>query len=216
MGFSKWVVIITGFFLLASCEEGSMAPDDSSSGNNVTDSGKNHFPDSLVGCETREERELVQKIREYRGAEGLDSIPVSKALSKVADLHVKDLIEHAPHTQSRNCNLHSWSNTGNWSACCYTSDHDHAECMWDKPRELTDYEGDGFEIAYGGSGANASAEAALSAWKDSRSHNTVIINEGQWRDIKWEAMGVSIKGGFAVVWFGQEGDPEGSPSACKK
>ena len=56
------------------------------------------------------------------------------------------------------CNLHSWSDKGPWSACCYTPDHAQAQCMWDKPSELTNYPGNGYEISAAG---YDSAQAAL-------------------------------------------------------
>ena len=37
-------------------------------------------------------------------------------------------------------------------------------CMWNKPRELTSYIGDGYEIAYWSS-EGATAAAALNGWK---------------------------------------------------
>jgi hypothetical protein len=77
--------------------------------------------------------------------------------------------------------------------------------MWDKPRELTWYTGDGYEIAYWSS-AGASAEEALKGWKKSNGHNTVIINGGVWRDAQWKAIGIAIQGEYAVVWFGKEED----------
>jgi hypothetical protein len=49
------------------------------------------------------------------------------------------------------CNMHSWSDKGFnvWNSCCYTSDHAEAECMWDKPREITfgSFTGFGYENA---------------------------------------------------------------------
>jgi hypothetical protein len=38
--------------------------------------------------------------------------------------------------------------------------------MWDKPREMTDYEGNGYEIAFGSYGMDATAYMALSVWID--------------------------------------------------
>ena len=75
--------------------------------------------------------------------------------------------------------------------------------MWDKPRELTSYHGDGFEIAFWCS-ADANANEALESWKSSSGHNEVIINSGIWRDNPWQAIGIGIFGSYAVVWFGTE------------
>lgn len=76
--------------------------------------------------------------------------------------------------------------------------------MWNKPRELTSYIGDGYEIAYWSSeGATA---AALNGWKKSRGHNAVIINQDIWKNVQWKAIGIAIRGEYAVVWFGKELD----------
>lgn len=150
-----------------------------------------------------EETKLYKLLMEYRREKGLPVIPLSKSLTKVAQIHVKDLNEN--YNRSSTCNMHSWSNTGNWSACCYTSDHAQAQCMWNKPRELTSYKGNGYEIAHGSWGAAVDAQGALNGWKSSPGHNGVIINNGIWKD-DWNAIGIGLSGGFSVVWFGNEAD----------
>lgn len=157
---------------------------------------------------TTAEKELYDLIIDYRSTLGLGDIPLSSSLTYVAQQHVNDLVENNP--TSNNCNLHSWSDKGNWSACCYTADHAEAACMWDKPRELTDYTGNGYEIAYFQSN-EATPEEALSAWQNSSAHNDVILNNGSWSN-KWNAIGLGIRGKYAVVWFGNEEDPTGEPS----
>ena len=77
---------------------------------------------------------------------------------------------------------------GEWGACCYTSDHAQASGMWNKPRELTRYTGEGFEIAFGADGEartgfSATAEVALQGWKSSRLHHDVILNREQWEGV---------------------------------
>ncbi len=147
---------------------------------------------------------LAEVINEYRASKGLSKIPISPSLTKVAQLHVKDLAENHPNQGV--CNLHSWSDKGNWSACCYTSDHKNAKGMWNKPKELTSYKGYGYEIA-ASSSAELTAELALSIWKTSRGHHNVILNKGMWKK-EWKAMGAAIYKGYAVVWFGHEKDTE--------
>lgn len=211
----KWLSIVVTLLIMVGCEEGSMSPDDSPSDEDHADSSSQQIADSLMGCNSEKERELIDLIQEYRAEEGLDAIPISQALTKVADLHVRDLIEHAPHeNDTANCNLHSWSDAGSWSTCCYTPDHANASCMWAKPGELTDYEGSGYEIAYGRTGYTPTPEGSLEAWKDSEDHNNVIVNKGDWRNYEWEAMGVSLIEGFAVVWFGTSTDKQGEPGHC--
>jgi hypothetical protein len=113
---------------------------------------------------TSEEQKLYDLIMDYRKGKGLPSIPFSCSLTKVAQAHVKDL--HLNKPDQNTCNMHSWSSKGSWSSCCYTDDHAEAECMWDKPREMTDYEGNGYEIAFGSYGMDATAYMALSVWID--------------------------------------------------
>jgi hypothetical protein len=86
--------------------------------------------------------------------------------------------------------------------------------MWDKPREITSYEGNGYEI-----GTNAphveEPEDALTAWQSSPPHDAVIVNEGDWSDHEWTAIGVGIYDGYAAAWFGERTDPaEGTPPSC--
>lgn len=91
--------------------------------------------------------------------------------------------------------------------------------MWDKPRELTSYKGDGYEIAYFSNFDYASddefVEDALKSWKASKGHNEIIINAGKWLTAEWKAMGVAVFGDYTVVWFGELNDPAGKPSRCE-
>lgn len=158
----------------------------------------------VAGCEeesTVARDDLAGLINEYRKDRGLDEIPHSVSLTKVAELHVRDLADNQP--VKGNCNLHSWSDKGSWSSCCYTDDHAQAACMWNKPRELTDYPGNGYEIA-AWSSIDITAEQALSLWKESSGHNNVILNKETWKNIEWNAMGAAMYKGYAVVWFGKE------------
>ena len=155
-----------------------------------------------------EELKLYTMINDYRNSKGLKNIPISKSLTFVAQTHVRDLVNNKPY-MGANCNSHSWSNEGKWTSCCYTSNHARAKCMWDKPRELTSYMGNGFEIATGylsNPEYKMTAEKALQSWKGSSGHNNVIINRDKWNDSEWNAIGIGIYKGFAVVWFGEEKD----------
>ncbi|HEY8401646.1 MAG TPA: CAP domain-containing protein [Cytophagaceae bacterium] len=169
-------------------------------------------------CLNSEEEKLFKLIQEYRKSEGLPPIPFSVALTKVAKAHVKDLNEN--HPDIKNCNAHSWSDKGQWKGCCYTSDHKEASCMWNKPRELTNYKGNGYEIAFGSSDPIyrsyiATAEDALDGWKNSPGHNNVILNKEIWKKSPWKGMGLAVSGSFAVVWFGEEPDENSKFSICK-
>lgn len=151
-----------------------------------------------------EEQKLYDQIMELRKEYGLAEIPHSPSLTIVAQAHVKDLTLNAPEVGQ--CNMHSWSDKGEWSACCYTDDHAKASCMWDKPGELTNYKWNGYEIATRTS-EGITAEKALESWIDSPLHLNVIINADIWSQ-KWNAIGIGIYENYSVVWFGNQIDPE--------
>lgn len=85
---------------------------------------------------------------------------------------------------------------GKWEPCCYTDDHKKATCMWDKPKEIAGYGKNGYEISYY-SGAGANAAEGIAGWKTSTGHNQVTINDGIWKKITWNAIGVGI---YKGVW----------------
>ena len=147
--------------------------------------------------------EIIRLVNAYRVENGLTAIPASPSLCTVASVHTRDLVDNAPHSSSE-CNLHSWSNAGSWSPCCYTRDHAEARCMWDKPRELTSYPGNGYENAVSGTSDPA---RALASWRGSSGHNAVILNQGIWESRTWRALGAAGHDGYAVLWFGSEVDP---------
>lgn len=156
----------------------------------------------LTGCSPAA-LQLINLVNAYRAENGLPAISVSPSLCTVAATHTRDLAEHAPHAQP-GCNLHSWSDRGDWTHCCYTPDHTQAACMWNKPRELTGYRGNGFENAAAGV---ATPDDALRSWKSSPAHNAVILSRDIWGDQPWRAIGADVHAGFAVLWFGEEADP---------
>ena len=165
----------------------------------------------LPGFSLNKEEDMIYRlINQYRQQKGLGAIPLSRNLTYVAKLHVQDLAENTPY--NRRCNLHSWSDKGPWTACCYTEDHDKAACMWEKPGEVSNYTGFGYEIAYWTNEPLTPedfAKKTLAGWKRSVPHNTVIVNQGKWREKRWNAIGVGVYKGYAAVWFGEEKDTEG-------
>jgi len=171
-------------------------------------------PDS---CLSDVELQLAMMINTYRAEKGLPSVEFSASLCRVARIHTQDLENN--YKPSDRCNMHSWSDKGRWTPCCYTPDHKQSANMWNKPRELTSYRGNGYEIAFYTTGNYDSpaqfAREILNGWKGSPGHNEVIINKGKWKDVSWKAMGIGISGGYACVWFGEEKDPAGKPSVCK-
>ena len=89
--------------------------------------------------------------------------------------------------------------------------------MWNKPRELTNYHGDGYEIAYWTNEPLSPADFAsksLTGWKRSPEHNEVILNKGMWKTADWNAMGVGYYLGYTVIWFGKEPDVEPEILPC--
>ena len=155
------------------------------------------------------ERQLYQLLNRYRNSKGLPAVPLSLSLAHVARSHARDLRVAKPQGA---CSLHSWSRRGGWTACCYTLDHLLKECMWHKPRELTPYPGNGYEIAAFYEGAKRDGIApqlALHILQDSYEHNRVILNQGPWVSHPWASAGVGMSGSYAVAWFGEEHDPCG-------
>lgn len=163
-------------------------------------------------CLSDEETKLYNLIMDYRKEHRLPPIPLSEKLSFVAQTHAHDLTAHYEFDVKNRCNPHSWSSKGTWTSCCYTNDHKKASCMWSKPKELTGYPGDGFEIVYYSS-AGANAVEGLAGWKISPGHNPLLINSGTWANVKWNAIGIGIHKEYGMVWFGQEADPD-KPGAC--
>lgn len=156
------------------------------------------------------EANLYYLINEYRESLGLSKLSFSKSLTSVARAHVKDSHDYTPRLQLDDRgiqgNLHSWSNNGNWSGGAYTPDHEHAQIMWDKPSELTDYTGAGYEISvYHSIGIDP--KLALDLWKSSSGHNEVIIGDNDWSFIT--TMGVAMDKNYSHVWFGGDEDPAG-------
>ena len=156
---------------------------------------------------TQEELKLYNLINKYRASNGLKAIPLSTCLTEVAHIHVRDLEDN--HPDGEGCNMHSWSAKGKWQSCCYTPDHAQKQCMWNKPKELTSYSGNGFEIAAQYS-EPMDANQALTLWKGSQYHNEVLLNKGVYTR-EWKAMGVGIYKNHSVVWFGHEPDNNGEP-----
>ncbi len=152
-------------------------------------------------CVSEEEKKLYDLIMQYRKSKKLKPIPYSEKLTRVAQAHVRDLEDHFDYENRGDCNPHSWSDKGTWSSCCYTPDHKQAKCMWDKPKEISGYEGEGYEIAFYSSDG-AEADEGIEGWKKSAGHNPLLINSGTWEKLEWKGIGVGIHGKYAVVWFG--------------
>ncbi|MEA5496002.1 CAP domain-containing protein [Limnoraphis robusta] len=162
-----------------------------------------YAPSSLDGMEP-EELQLYNLVNEYRIENNLSPIPASKALTTVANRHVLDLAENIGTL------THAWSDAP------YSGDDPNTwSNMWTAPQRFnTGYPGNGYENAAGYSGFNTStltAEDAFDLWKNSPGHNAVILNQEQWANREWNALGVGLYQGYGVIWFGEEVDPTGTP-----
>lgn len=161
-------------------------------------SGSSGTPADDETC-TAAELELIDLVNAYRMQNGLPAVPVNEDLCAVAHTHAVDLAEQGPQNAA-GCGLRSWSNAGVWSACCYTEDLAEVQCMWDKPRELTSYTGNGLEVV----AESTDPAGALSMMQAETYGNAIMLNSGIWDDFPWRSVGASIHGGFALVWFGPD------------
>ena len=168
------------------------------------------LPESF--CITKNEYRLYQLINKYRQENGMSVIPVSSSLSYVARIHVRDLAENRPDTSY--CNLNSWSDKGPWTSCCHSKFTPEPECILNKPRELTDYEGEGHELCYWDS-EGADADTVFHFWSSVKAARDMILNREKWVLYGWNAMGVGIYKGYASVWVGEKIDQEKEPAICK-
>jgi len=155
-----------------------------------------------------DEIKLYQMINDYRRKYDLPPIPLSACLCYVASSHVKDLFYNHPDQEP--CNSHSWSDRGPWKAFCYPRDENKKNSVWDKPKELTQYKGKGYEIVYWENNP-ADIDSVIHFWKSIGYFNSFLLNTGKWQGQKWEALGVGIYENYACAWFGEVSDPLGPP-----
>lgn len=164
-------------------------------------------------CMNENELKLAEAINKIRKKHGKKPIKLSVSLTYVAETHVKDLQINHPDTSI--CNLSSWSNKGKWTPVCYNPYVVDRKAMWDKPRELTRYPYNGYElVAYMQDGIILDSLSEL--WDTLAESLDMITTEGVWAKKHWEAMGVGISGNYASVWFGQREDRKGAPHVCSK
>lgn len=164
-------------------------------------------------CISSAELDLFNKINAYRIERGLSELTLSKSLSYVAYLHVRDLMINRPDT-AKGCNMHSWSARGSWSAFCFPKEQSRKKSVWDKPREITRYPGQGYEVIYHTSEGDANPDDAMSLWRSVPASQAIILNTGRYLKNKWKVAGVAIYKGYASVWFGEANDPETAVRLC--
>ena len=162
-------------------------------------------------CLTRDEYRLYSLVNDYRVAKGLSIIPVSKSLSYVAKIHARDLYLNNPDTSF--CSLNSWSDKGPWTDCCHSKYTPNPYCILNKPKELTQYQGEGHELVYWDSEA-LHPDTVFLFWSAISQAREVLLNEKKWSFFNWKAMGVGMYKGYASIWLGEALDDEAEPTIC--
>lgn len=162
-------------------------------------------------CITEEEFTLYKYINEFRKSNFMAPVSLSKSLSFVARQHVNDLNTNKPYNSE--CNYHSWSEGGKHEGCCFSKNDPSFDCMRNKPKELTTYKGEGFELVYWENG-QVFADAVIDEWKTITPSKDMILNRSRWQDYTWNAVGVAIEGNFALLWFGTTQDSQNETTVC--
>ncbi len=165
--------------------------------------------DSL--CIKENELHLYNLVNKVRIENEEDIIPLSRDLTYIAKLHVGDLTLNHPDTSV--CNMHSWSDKGDWIPCCHNIYLPKSECMLMKTQELTEYKGPGYELTFWDT-FDAEADSVIALWRSIDVSMDMINNHGNYADLEWRAMGVAISGQYALVWFGAEEDKSELLSLC--
>ncbi len=169
----------------------------------VSYSAENTSNDSVVRGVSQEETILFNMINDMRRQNKLSSFPLSNDLCIVARTHIADIIKYKP--QERGCSLHSWSGNGKWTSCCNTKELFGIQCMKAKPREITGYPGEGYELIYWGED-NATPAEAVELWKQVEASSDMILSRAKWSAYQWKAIGVGMQDGYAILWLGDAED----------
>ncbi|MFZ4549137.1 MAG: hypothetical protein ACOYN4_16940 [Bacteroidales bacterium] len=159
--------------------------------------------DTVSNPVSQDEAILYNMINDMRQQNKMPTIPLSEALCMVAHVHLTDLIANKP--QEKGCSIQGWSKSVKWTACCNTKDAAGIKCMTSKPKEITGYPGNGYELAFWGEEKATPADAAA-MWKQANASADMILSRGRWKGFQWKAIGVGIKDGYAVLWLGDKTD----------
>lgn len=154
-------------------------------------------------CLSQQELDVATQINAFRVKHNLAKIPLSRSLCYVADVHAKDL--YLFYDENGGGSMHSWSDQGRWNECLYVNPRTDGRCMHNKPSELTEYQGLGFELVYYDNTENEDANA-MKLWLENGTSKQMILNEGKYVAFDWNAIGVKIFNGYVVVWFGTTTD----------
>lgn len=155
---------------------------------------------------SKPEQELFRMINDYRSQNNLPPVPMSAALSLVANRHLIDLEKNIKSI------THSWSN------CPYDIKEQNTwNCVFNAPQRLnTDYAGRGYENLYRSATQTATAPLALDAWKKSPLHNSLILNLSFFKDDVYDACGIAIRGNYAALWMGSSKGAQNNQFKPKK
>ena len=162
-------------------------------------------------CISQNEQQLFEQINILLEEYGKKPLQSSASLSYVAHLHVEDLINNHPDTSI--CNLSSWSDKGDWTACCHNPYLPQQDCMWDKPDELTRYPYRGYElVAYFEDEFNV--DSVIRLWGNSKQVLDMLLTNGNFEKKKWVCMGVGMNEHYVSLWFGQRTDRAKNAILC--
>jgi len=171
---------------------------------------KSKIPEDF--CMTQDEYRLFSLINEYRTKLALNTIPLSKSLSYVAKTHAKDLAGN--FNPASDCNMHSWSDKGNWKPFCFPKDQNRKHDVKDKAKELSNYPGKAWELTYW-ENSKADLDFVLDFWMSIPYTADMISSSNAWEKKEWKSMGVGIQDGYVLVWMGTDVDVEISTLICE-
>ncbi len=172
-------------------------------------SGQNSIPENF--CLSNAEIQLFEKINELRLNYEKEALQLSTSLSFVAKTHVNDLQTNHPDTSV--CNLSSWSDKGIWSPCCYNSYIPDPDCMWDKPKELTNFTYRGYELVVFFDDSPL-VDSVITLFSESKEVLDMILTQGNYKNKKWVTCGVGLNEHYVSIWFAQRKDPAPTPVLC--
>ena len=159
------------------------------------------IPDDF--CISHQEQQLFDQLNILLEEYGEKPLQPSVSLFYVAHLHIDDLAQNHPDTSI--CNLSSWSDKGDWTACCHNPYLPQQDCMWDKPKELTRYPYRGYELAaYFEDEFNV--DSVIGLLGNSKQVLDMLLTSGNFEKKTWICMGVGMNKHYVSVWFGQRAD----------
>ncbi len=162
-------------------------------------------------CISPQEQQLFDKLNMLLEEYGKKPLRLSASLSYVARTHVEDLAANHPDTSI--CNLSSWSDKGEWTACCYNPYLPDQDCMWDKPKELTPYPYRGYElVAYFQD--SSSVDSVIRMLGNTKQALDMLLANGNFENKKWVCMGVAMNEHYVSAWLGQRADKAKKPVLC--